>query len=126
MSLTSNLAPEKAGLAPQEERPSAPISVAAACPEANLQAMPRHSPGAIREAAQLASGRPGHPLGWLAGEENTQKWDIRNSWGLATGKGATPTLLISLCRSLVTISSKTSPSPLMSLGWEGVHQQGTG
>lgn len=36
--------------------------------------------------------------------------------GVGLGKGATPTLLISLCRSLVTISSKTSPSPLMSLG----------
>lgn len=34
---------------------------------------------------------------------------------MGLGKGATPTLLISLCRSLVTISSKTSPSPLMSL-----------
>lgn len=31
------------------------------------------------------------------------------------GRGATPTLLISLCRSLVTISSRTSPSPLISL-----------
>lgn len=74
--------------------------------------------GLLRAGALLASGRPGHPLGWLAGEESTREGGDRSEeeLGVGLGKGATPTLLISLCRSLVTISSKTSPSPLMSLG----------
>lgn len=75
---------------------------------------------ALRATAPLASGRPGRPLGWLARGESTQEGAChKQSGGRALGEGATPTLLISRCRSLVTISSKTSPSPLMSLGEEG-------
>lgn len=40
----------------------------------------------------------------------------KHQWAKSVGRAVALTLLISLCRSLVTISSKTSPSPLMSLG----------
>ena len=59
------------------------------------------------------------PSGGLLGKKahGGGGWGDRSEvLGVGLGKGATPTLLISLCRSLVTISSKTSPSPLMSLG----------
>lgn len=98
----------------------------------------------LTSASPFSPGRPAHPHGWLAGrgemgtqstafprtKDHSTRW-LGPLWGcqdsICPGGAVWPpkrqnnpaispsTLLISLCLSLLTISSSTSPSPLISL-----------
>lgn len=103
-----------------------PSGLPAAHPEASLQVMPTLCVAGLgrgpegpqgRSPARIWKARPS-PRVACWGRKHTGGDRSEEELGVRLGKGATPTLLISLCRSLVTISSKTSPSPLMSLGME--------